>query len=128
MEIIPLTELNKHSSHDDCWIVIHSKVYDVSRFLAEHPGSQSIILKYAGKDATAAYDEVHAPGIAEESLPEESLKGLVEATESAWIEQAAETMPAKPTDSGRPPLRSLISVHDFEDIARERFTKKTFAF
>ena len=41
----------------------------------------TVILKYAGQDATTAYDEVHAPGILEETLSKENYKGLLDETD-----------------------------------------------
>ncbi|CAN3359575.1 L-lactate dehydrogenase (cytochrome) [Diutina catenulata] len=54
-------EVAKHNSKSDCWVIIHGKAYDVTDFLSEHPGGSAIILKYAGQDATKAFDPVH-PG------------------------------------------------------------------
>lgn len=60
----------EHASQDNCWIIIHGQVYDITSFIPggcisgpscaisdlfnrlEHPGGSKIILKYAGKDAT----------------------------------------------------------------------------
>lgn len=46
---MPLTgqEVAKHSTQEDCWVVVHGKAYDVTEFLPEHPGGMKIILKYA---------------------------------------------------------------------------------
>lgn len=46
---MPLTgqEVAKHSTQEDCWVVVHGKAYDVTDFLPEHPGGMKIILKYA---------------------------------------------------------------------------------
>ena len=41
-------EVAKHTKKNDCWIVLDSYVYDVTRFLSEHPGGAPIILKNAG--------------------------------------------------------------------------------
>ena len=38
MVIISGEELRKHRTPGDCWIAVHSKVYDVTEFLEEHPG------------------------------------------------------------------------------------------
>lgn len=35
---ITLEELNKHNSKTDCWIAVHSKVWDITDFVSEHPG------------------------------------------------------------------------------------------
>ena len=34
-------DLKVHNKYDDCWIAVHSKVYDVTNFLEEHPGGSS---------------------------------------------------------------------------------------
>ncbi|KAK6026609.1 cytochrome b5-like Heme/Steroid binding domain protein, partial [Ostertagia ostertagi] len=39
-------------------IVFLLQVYDVSSFLAEHPGGFQVIAELAGKDATAAFDDI----------------------------------------------------------------------
>ena len=39
-----------HSSSNSCWITRNGKVYDVTSFLADHPGGDDLILNYAGKD------------------------------------------------------------------------------
>lgn len=31
-------EVSKHKSKDDCWVILHAKVYDVTSFVQEHPG------------------------------------------------------------------------------------------
>ncbi|KAL6939179.1 fatty acid alpha-hydroxylase [Hanseniaspora osmophila] len=47
-------ELDKHSTKDKCWVTLHNrKIYDVTKFLAEHPGGSEVIEEYAGKDITA---------------------------------------------------------------------------
>ena len=43
-----LQEIAKHSSHDDCWIIIRNKVYDVTSFVDKHPGGP-LIYSGAGK-------------------------------------------------------------------------------
>lgn len=48
-QLIPVA---KHTSADDCWVVLYGNVYDVTEFLPNHPGGTKIILKLAGKDAT----------------------------------------------------------------------------
>lgn len=56
----PITrdEVQTHDNADDCWIIIHGKVYDVTKFLAEHPGGEKVILEYAGSDATDAFEDI----------------------------------------------------------------------
>lgn len=125
-------EVSRHSSPGNCWIIIRSQVYDVSRFLSEHPGGAGIILRYAGRDATAAYDEIHAPGIAEENLSEESLMGVLDPNDQLDEQTSLEPTNLPVSDAaqstGPPSIESLISVHDFEDIAQQVLTAKAYAF
>ncbi|KAJ1722352.1 Cytochrome b5 isoform E [Coemansia erecta] len=51
-------EIKKHSKRDDIWIVVHGKVYDVTKFLDEHPGGEEVILENAGLDATEAFEDI----------------------------------------------------------------------
>ncbi|XP_065360307.1 cytochrome b5 [Calliphora vicina] len=39
------------------WIVVKGVVYDVTNFLKDHPGGDELILEYAGKDATKAFND-----------------------------------------------------------------------
>jgi len=50
-------EVAKHNSDDDCWIVLHGLVYNVTDFLFEHPGGGDLIVDEAGTDASQPYDE-----------------------------------------------------------------------
>jgi cytochrome b involved in lipid metabolism len=55
-------EVRRHSGADSSWIVIDGDVYDVTGWLAEHPGGPERLLEWAGKDASAAFrDAKHGP-------------------------------------------------------------------
>ena len=47
-------EIAEHNKDADCWIVIHDKVYDVTKFLSDHPGGPESMLEFRGRDAGAA--------------------------------------------------------------------------
>eukprot|EP00438_Fugacium_kawagutii_P036719 Skav213892 [mRNA] locus=scaffold245:222229:224495:- [translate_table: standard] len=53
---IPMTEVAKHNSKTDCWVVVEGQVLDVTSFLSEHPGGELAILTFAGKDATEEFN------------------------------------------------------------------------
>lgn len=53
-----LQEVSKHKDRSNCWIVIDGNVYDVGRFLDEHPGGEEVILELAGMDATEGFDQI----------------------------------------------------------------------
>lgn len=54
-----LSEVRKHNTREDCWVIVHGNVYNLLDFIEEHPGGVAILIKYAGKDATKAFDPVH---------------------------------------------------------------------
>ncbi|CAO2188006.1 unnamed protein product [Urochloa humidicola] len=47
-------EVSKHNTRKDCWIIIKDKVYDVTPYVEEHPGGDSI-LNNAGDDSTEGF-------------------------------------------------------------------------
>ncbi|SPC60721.1 probable cytochrome b5 [Ustilago sp. UG-2017b] len=55
---ISMEELKQHNSHEDLWLLIDGKVYNVSKFLDEHPGGDEVLVTEAGKDATEAFEDV----------------------------------------------------------------------
>ncbi|MEI6529334.1 MAG: cytochrome b5 domain-containing protein [Candidatus Falkowbacteria bacterium] len=51
-----MTEIVKHNSSRDCWLLINNKVYNVTSFIAAHPGGSGTIIPNCGKDSTWAYN------------------------------------------------------------------------
>jgi cytochrome b involved in lipid metabolism len=59
--VITEDELRLHNSENDCWIVVHDNVYDVSKFKT-HPGGFTILAANAGKVATEGFEDAqHSP-------------------------------------------------------------------
>ncbi|KAM4894224.1 cytochrome b5 type B isoform 3-T3 [Sylvia borin] len=56
--VFTLEEVAKRNSSREAWLVIHGRVYDVTRFLAEHPGGEEVLLEQAGRDATESFEDV----------------------------------------------------------------------
>eukprot|EP00743_Colponemidia_sp_Colp-15_P013364 GILK01015501.1.p1 GENE.GILK01015501.1~~GILK01015501.1.p1 ORF type:complete len:122 (+),score=27.74 GILK01015501.1:31-366(+) len=54
-------EVAAHKKSTDCWIIIDGVVYNVTSFLASHPGGKRTILDMAGKDATTKFRALHNP-------------------------------------------------------------------
>ena len=52
---IPWAEIQRHAGADSLWIVLDGEVYDCTSFAERHPGSRDVLLRWAGKDATAAF-------------------------------------------------------------------------
>lgn len=49
-------EIQTHNVEKDCWIVFNGGVYDVTKYLQKHPGGKEILMKFAGKDGTEAFN------------------------------------------------------------------------
>lgn len=50
-----MDEVAKHNTRNDCWLVIHDSVYDITSFIASHPGGIVITIG-CGKDATVFFE------------------------------------------------------------------------
>lgn len=57
---ISAAELAKHCVDKSAWISIDGNVYDISKFMATHPGGPTVLKRYLGKDATQAFRSAHA--------------------------------------------------------------------
>ncbi|XP_061559404.1 cytochrome b5 [Phycodurus eques] len=53
-----LEDVRVHNMSSDTWFIIHDKVYDVTRFLEEHPGGEEVLLEQAGTDGTESFEDV----------------------------------------------------------------------
>jgi cytochrome b involved in lipid metabolism len=58
MKLWTMEEVATHNTPEDMWIVLHGKVYDVTRFLEHHPGGTDIMIETAGMDVTHSFEEV----------------------------------------------------------------------
>ena len=55
-ELIPWSEVAKHTAREDKWIVIHGDIFDITNWARKHPGGSRVISHYAGEDATVSVD------------------------------------------------------------------------
>ncbi|KAI0824209.1 FMN-dependent dehydrogenase-domain-containing protein [Trametes gibbosa] len=130
-----LDEVAKHNSPSSCWVIIKDKVYDVTEFLPEHPGGAKIILKYAGKDATAAYDPIHPPDALDKNLPPGKHLGVLDSASARALKFAAENrlktrdeLRVEAAQASKPPLSRVLSLRDMEDVARQVLSYKALAY
>ena len=49
-------EVSKHKTVDDCWVVAHGKVYNITEFVQKHPGGKFVIKSNAGRDVSRHFD------------------------------------------------------------------------
>lgn len=48
-----------HSSEQSCWTTINGNVYDVTKWISQHPGGSGAILRLCGKDGTDSFAGKH---------------------------------------------------------------------
>jgi L-lactate dehydrogenase (cytochrome) len=91
---------------------------------------KKVILKYAGCDATKAYNEVHSPSTIRKNLHPNKLKGILDKStiNDEWLKEPPTENARVILDNEKPPLDTLINAHDFEIVASKTASKKAWAF
>mmetsp|Transcript_17979 Transcript_17979/g.22007 ORF Transcript_17979/g.22007 Transcript_17979/m.22007 type:complete len:132 (+) Transcript_17979:156-551(+) len=73
-KMIKMEEVSKHNQQDDCWLVIGNdktggaKVYDVTKYLDDHPGGAEVLLDVGGQDADEFFEDIGHSKDAREEL------------------------------------------------------------
>ena len=150
-KLLSAQQVAGHNSTHDCWIVVDGQVWDMTEFAPEHPGGAGseccyrpcpqlcglhaeatplVILSYAGRDATERYFEVHGPSLISTTLSTSKLVGTLDTStiNESWSKLAPSEIPTVQLNHERPPLFTLLSSHDFETVARNTISPKTWAF
>eukprot|EP01124_Arcella_intermedia_P014387 TRINITY_DN2080_c0_g1_i1.p1 TRINITY_DN2080_c0_g1~~TRINITY_DN2080_c0_g1_i1.p1 ORF type:complete len:135 (-),score=17.75 TRINITY_DN2080_c0_g1_i1:43-417(-) len=52
------SEVWKHRTEKDLWVIYEGKVLDVTEFLKDHPGGEDVLMEYAGTDLTQAFADI----------------------------------------------------------------------
>ena len=124
------TDVAKHDSDSDCWVIIHGRVYDVTEFKEEHPGGKQIILKWAGRDATETYEPIHPPDTLDKYLDKSKHLGEVD-MDTVHVE-AEEADPEEQDRLERvkhmPILEQCYNLMDFEAVARRIMRRTAWAY
>mmetsp|Transcript_101271 Transcript_101271/g.325457 ORF Transcript_101271/g.325457 Transcript_101271/m.325457 type:complete len:1383 (+) Transcript_101271:194-4342(+) len=102
MPLISPEDLGGHGTRDSLWVAIRGKVYDVTGYLAKHPGGAAILLQYGGRDATEVATAAHRGSTLAAQLMKERCIGRL----AASSQQGAETR-----STGAP-----SSLGDFDDV------------
>jgi len=123
-------QVAQHNNAESCWVIIHGRAYDVTEFLPEHPGGQKIVLKYAGKDGTEAFEPIHPPDTLDKYL--DKSKHLGEVDMNTVKEEAKEIDPDEEARQERiarmPILEQCYNLMDFEAVARKVMKKTAWAY
>lgn len=79
---ITRAQVAEHASKEDVWMTIHNKVYNVTKYLEDHPGGEEVLMDRAGQDATEDYEDVGHSNEARKTL-EQFLVGELPPSEHA---------------------------------------------
>ncbi|PNY23980.1 Uncharacterized protein TCAP_06050 [Tolypocladium capitatum] len=120
------SQVAEHADAESCW----GKAYDVTEFLPDHPGGQGVILKYAGRDATRAFDPVHPPDTLGKYLDASKHLGPVDmATVAAEAgEDDPDEAERRERLARRPLLSQCYNLFDFEAVARRVMKRAAWAY
>jgi len=66
---VTIDDLRAHKTKESFYILVHGKVYDVTKFIDEHPGGDEVLLAEGGQDATEAFEDVGHSDEARALLP-----------------------------------------------------------
>ncbi|KZS87413.1 hypothetical protein SISNIDRAFT_446833 [Sistotremastrum niveocremeum HHB9708] len=124
-------DVSDHRTASSCWIIIQNRIYDVTSFVPHHPGGSKLILNYAGRDATKAFEEVHTGLVLEETLQADALVGelaVEEISRAGTAEQSIEDLRIESERRRKPPLNQILNLRDIESVAEKVVSRKTFAF
>ncbi|OBT52506.1 L-lactate dehydrogenase [Pseudogymnoascus sp. 24MN13] len=123
-------EVAKHNSKESLWVIIHGKAYDVTEFAPEHPGGMSIILKWAGKDATDTYEPIHPPDTLDKYLNKSKHLGPVDMSTVKTESKASDPDEVARQDriAHMPSLEQCYNLTDFEAVARRVMKKTAWAY
>jgi len=61
-------ELARHCTPQDGWVLLEGTVYDVTLFMAHHPGGQMTLQRELGRDVTSKFQSIHPSVSASEIL------------------------------------------------------------
>jgi cytochrome b involved in lipid metabolism len=52
------SEVAKHNTASDCWVIVSGNVYNVTNYLGMHPAGANAIIPYCGQDITVAFNSI----------------------------------------------------------------------
>lgn len=123
---ISASELRKHNTVHDCWIALNGEVYDVTAFLQMHPGGVARLMEVAGGDATEKFYQIHSDSVFEKMKNNliyiGKLKGSIDKT---YTDEELRIIEMK---QKIPPLSTVFSLSDFENVAKHVLPKSTFMY
>lgn len=54
-----MTEVASHNTPTNCWTTINGNVYELTAWIAKHPGGEKAIISLCGIDGSASFNKQH---------------------------------------------------------------------
>jgi cytochrome b involved in lipid metabolism len=95
----------KHATEEDCWLIIGNdsnggqKVYNISKYMNDHPGGPEIMMEFAGKDADDMFEDIGHSSEARQKM-KEFLIGSLKADPNAAKKPAGKKVIAEHKSKG----------------------------
>ncbi|GMI31550.1 hypothetical protein TrCOL_g1854 [Triparma columacea] len=111
-------EVAKHNTEEDCWLIISPpgattpNVYNVTKYLDEHPGGAEVLLDAAGMDATDQFEDIGHSGDARKELAKYVIGELkiTEEEKKKMEEERLAKEAAKAAGGGMGPIIAILVV------------------
>jgi cytochrome b involved in lipid metabolism len=104
---ISLAELATHKSQFDAWTAYKGKVYNITQYIAYHPGGAKTLMSGAGMDCTAQFNKFHA-WVNAESMLSKCLIGVLMSEEAPIPEAENEADDEDGDDVIKKPAASAV--------------------
>lgn len=82
----------------------------------QHPGGTKIILKYAGKDATDAFNATHPPGVIDAHLPKDKHLGPIASQDAVQRSERTKTKDELRMEREQRNKPSISKMHNLSDL------------
>ncbi|KAJ9056648.1 Cytochrome b5, variant 2 [Entomophthora muscae] len=93
-KIFSFDEVSSHKTSDSLWMIIEGSVYDITKFISDHPGGEEVLLELGGLDGTEAFEDIgHSDGARE--MLKEYLIGKVDPDSKPQKKTTYEPLPSK---------------------------------
>ncbi|KAH9999788.1 FMN-dependent dehydrogenase-domain-containing protein [Russula vinacea] len=126
---VSYAELQRHTTQSSLWVLIGGTVYDVTSLLSSHPGGTGPLFKYAGKDATREFMQIHPPD-ALNTLPHSVCIGPIDPTTVPRTvrEPTAEENRIAKAREALPHPRSALNLVEIEELAKRVLSARAWSY
>ena len=76
---LSFSDLKRHNTNSDCWIAVHSKIYDITNYIDSHPGGSSSLFHPKQPQNDVTYPSKSYSGMLEATPQQPTMKSMLQA-------------------------------------------------